>query len=191
MNTIRENKTYEVIINKSRFITVLVKVKNIEEVKSNLENIRNVYKDATHYCYAYIIDDMRKSSDDGEPGGTAGVPMMEILLKNELNYVLCIVVRYFGGIKLGAGGLVRAYASSCKDALEGEIIPLIYGKKIKFITTYDNQKAIDYYLKDFKVLKTYHENVIYEVDIPNDYVEKLLTYKLDVILVNDILIEKK
>lgn len=81
MHTILKDNIAEIEINKSRFIALLFKVKTVDEVKSKINKIKNDYRDATHYCYAYIINDNRKSSDDGEPGGTAGVPIMEVLLK--------------------------------------------------------------------------------------------------------------
>ena len=83
MFTIENNSSKEIIINKSRFITELIKIKNVDEVNNYLEEIKNKYKDATHYCYAYIIDSICKSSDDGEPGGTAGVPILQVLQKND------------------------------------------------------------------------------------------------------------
>ena len=166
MKSIKEDLVFKQEINKSIFITELYKVKNIEEVKEHIQNIKLKYKDATHYCYAYIIDDQKKSSDDGEPGGTAGVPIMEVLLKNELNYILCIVIRYFGGIKLGAGGLVRAYSSSVSNALlKSKIINICDGYKVSFETDYKNQNKIDYLLKDYKVIKSFDQNVQYTLFI--------------------------
>ena len=160
MKTINETITNQIDINKSIFITKIYKVSSIEEAKEKLINIKDEYKDATHYTYAYIIDDNKKSSDDGEPGGTAGVPIMNVLLKNELNYILCIVIRYFGGIKLGAGGLVRAYTKAVVDALKNqELIELIDGYIIKINTSYENQKNLDFLLKDFNVNKTYNETI--------------------------------
>ena len=129
MKTIKENVINKIEINKSIFITELIKVKEKEEITKYLDEIKNKYKDATHYCYAYIIDDNKKSSDDGEPGGTAGVPIMDTLNKADLNYILCVVIRYFGGIKLGAGGLVRAYRKSVSEALSkasiNEGVPIV------------------------------------------------------------------
>ena len=92
-----------ITINKSKFITNLISVNNIDEINYNLNIIKNKYKDATHNCYAYIINNNKRFSDDNEPSGTAGLPILDCLEKNNLNYVLCIVTRYFGGIKLGAG----------------------------------------------------------------------------------------
>ena len=128
MKTIKENTNNKIIINKSEFICDLIKVYDIEEVKKELEQIKSKYKDANHYCYAYIIDDNKKSSDDGEPGGTAGVPIMESLNSQNLNYILCIVTRYFGGIKLGAGGLIRAYRKAVNGCIKiSELRELING----------------------------------------------------------------
>ena len=109
MFTIKENLENKIIINKSIFITKLIKIKNVNDFNEKMKEIKNEYKYATHYCYAYIIDNYKKESDDGEPKGTAGIPIIETLDKFKLNYVLCVVIRYFGGIKLGAGGLIRAY----------------------------------------------------------------------------------
>lgn len=109
-----------IIIQKSEFITHLFRVESVDEVNTILEAIRKKYYDATHNCYAYIIgdnQDIQKCSDDGEPAKTAGAPMMDVLKKNNMTNILAIVTRYFGGILLGAGGLVRAYSSSVSEAL--------------------------------------------------------------------------
>ena len=169
MKTINETVTNQIDINKSIFITKIYKVSSLDDIKEKLTEIKDEYKDATHYTYAYIVDDLRKSSDDGEPGGTAGVPIMNVLLKNELNYILCIVVRYFGGIKLGAGGLVRAYTKAVVEALKNEIlIELTEGYKIKIKTAYENQKNLDFLLRNFNVNKTYGNEIEYIVEIPKE-----------------------
>lgn len=173
MKSIKENVTNKIEINKSIFITELIKVKDKDEINKYLEEIKNKYKDATHYCYAYIIDDYKKSSDDGEPGGTAGVPIMDTLNKANLNYILCIVIRYFGGIKLGAGGLVRAYRKSVSDALtQTELNELINGYEIILETSYDKQKDLEYIIKD-NYKKDYKENVIYTIECNKDIKEQL------------------
>ena len=149
-------------------------VKSIEEIKSYLKAIKTKYKDATHYCYAYIIDDIKKSSDDGEPGGTAGVPIMEVLLKNDLNYVLCIVIRYFGGIKLGSGGLARAYSSSVSNSLiNASIVNLCNGYNICFSVDYKLQNKIDYIFKNYIFSKTYDETVNYKLSIKEKDIQLL------------------
>lgn len=110
MQTIKENNSDKYEVKQSKFITLLYKINNIDDVNKYLQEAKNNYKDATHYCYAYKFDDIQKFSDDGEPGGTAGLPIMEVLNKRNISNVLCIVVRYFGGIKLGAGPLLRSYS---------------------------------------------------------------------------------
>ena len=180
MNTIKENVTYKQEIDKSVFITELIKVNNISLVKDKLDDIKDKYKDATHYCYAYIIDDNKKSSDDGEPGGTAGIPMMEVLLKKDLNYILCVVIRYFGGIKLGSGGLVRAYSSSVSNALSNAILVRISdGYKISFNVDYKEQKQIEYLLKDTEYKKSYNEQVNYIASIKEKDLIKLDEAKIE------------
>ena len=165
-----KDDVYELEINKSRFITLLYRVKSIDEVKNKLNYVKDLYKDATHYCYAYIIDDNKKSSDDGEPGGTAGVPIMEVLLKNDLNFILCVVVRYFGGIKLGAGGLVRAYSNSIVEALKlTSNIELIEGYLIELEFSYDQVKLVDYILNDKNIVnKEYNDNIVYKFYLCKD-----------------------
>ena len=116
MKTVIDNIN-EIIINKSRFICLTCNIADVNEVNKKLEEIKNKYKDATHYCYAYIIGGMEKANDDGEPSGTAGVPILNVLQKEGLKNVLCVVVRYFGGIKLGAGGLTRAYTKAASGVL--------------------------------------------------------------------------
>lgn len=190
MKTIINDYESEIEINKSRFITLLYKIKSVDIVKKKIEITKEKYKDATHYCYAYIIDNNKKSSDDGEPGGTAGVPIMEVLLKNDLNYILCVVVRYFGGIKLGAGGLVRAYSKSVSSSLvEDNIISLIPGYEVLFSINYDNQKNIDYLLRDLKVEKEYLDIVKYKVYIPKDKIN--LLDNIDYLIEKEIYIETK
>lgn len=118
MYTITRNWRREIVIEKSRFICTLQKVSTEAEAQDFLKDIRKEFWDATHNCSAYIVDALtQRSSDDGEPGGTAGIPMLEVLRKNKLEGVAAVVTRYFGGIKLGAGGLVRAYSASVAGAL--------------------------------------------------------------------------
>lgn len=121
MLTIAKNSQTEIIIEKSRFICSLIKVYAEEEATAAIAKIKKDYWDATHNCTAYIIGDnaeFQKSSDDGEPSGTAGIPMLEVLKKKDITNTLAIVTRYFGGIKLGSGGLIRAYSKSVSSAIE-------------------------------------------------------------------------
>lgn len=113
--------TYEntIIINKSRFIAQAFRVDSIEEIEEILAKTKKKYYDATHNCYAYRLgDNIQKMSDDGEPAKTAGAPMLDVLLKQDITNVLVIVTRYFGGTLLGAGGLVRAYSSATSEVLK-------------------------------------------------------------------------
>lgn len=110
--TVTEN-----VIEKSRFIAAAVNVQTVDDALQFVNAKRKKYFDATHNCYAYIIGDKMKFSDDGEPQGTAGLPILECIKNKRLDYVCVVVTRYFGGVKLGAGGLVRAYAGSCADVL--------------------------------------------------------------------------
>lgn len=174
MKTITGEKVNEIVINKSRFITLVTNVYSIDEVKEKLKEIKKKYKEASHYCYAYIINGYQKSSDDKEPSGTAGMPILNVLKNNELNYILCVVIRYFGGIKLGAGGLVRAYSSSVKEALEKcEFGSLIPGFKLIIDFDYENMKQIDYILKDVPIKKNYEFKVIYEFKLTCDDYENI------------------
>ena len=117
MKSIKEIIKNELVIKKSKFITLLYPVSSEEDISVYLENIKREYKGATHYCYAYKIKVIEKCSDDGEPSKTAGMPILNVLKNEELDYVLAIVIRYFGGIKLGAGGLVRAYSKSVRESI--------------------------------------------------------------------------
>jgi uncharacterized YigZ family protein len=94
----------------SSFIAFVTIVESLDEVETQLQTVRTKYEDASHHCYAYKLGQAMKFSDDGEPGGTAGRPMLGVLTKRNLDHVLAVVTRYFGGTKLGAGGLVRAYS---------------------------------------------------------------------------------
>ena len=119
MFTIVKDFRQEIVIEKSRFICTLKKVQSEAEAQEFIKTIKKEFWDATHNCSAYIVDDMaQRSSDDGEPSGTAGLPMLEVLRKNKLTNTAAVVTRYFGGIKLGAGGLVRAYTNSVAEAVK-------------------------------------------------------------------------
>ena len=141
MLSIKENVSYTLEIKKSKFISLLFRINSLDDISMYLEKVKNTYKDATHYCYAYKIDNLKKASDDGEPGGTAGLPILEVLDKKNLDNILCIVVRYFGGIKLGAGGLLRAYSNSVKEVINiANIIELVDSYIIE-ITTNDTNDS--------------------------------------------------
>lgn len=164
-----------IVINKSKFITNLICVDNKEEVLNALSDIKNKYKDATHHCYAYIIDNTKRFSDDNEPNGTAGMPILECLEKNNLNHVLCVVTRYFGGTKLGAGNLLRAYSNSVSIALnKTDKVRLINGYKIKLEFDYNNIRDIEKLIKDYEVIdKIFDKTIIYYVLVDEKFSNNL------------------
>ncbi len=122
LKTIKEDVTAQIVEKKSKFISDLFYVSSVEDAENKLSQIRKKYHDARHHCFAYRIQTkdgiIEKASDDGEPSGTAGAPMLTLLTKTELANVLVVVTRYFGGILLGTGGLVRAYSQATKEAIE-------------------------------------------------------------------------
>lgn len=115
INLIKNN---EILIKKSKFLGFLYEISNLEEIKEILNNLKKEHKKATHICYAYKVGVNAKYSDDGEPSGTAGKPIYNIIEKKNLNNILIVVIRYFGGIKLGAGGLFRAYSNCASELLK-------------------------------------------------------------------------
>lgn len=169
MKTI-EYANNEIIVNKSKFITIIKHVKNIEEINDFLILLNKNYKDSTHICYAYIIDNCKKYNDDSEPNGTAGLPILNVLEKNNLNYIICCVVRYFGGIKLGKSRLLRAYSNSVVECINKSTIKeVIDCYKILLKIDYSDIKKMDEFLKNYKIIyKEFNDKIIYEVLIPCD-----------------------
>ena len=110
--------TYTLEIKKSKFIAYYYEVDNVDDVKEILESLKKEHKKARHIPYADKIDGYIKKSDDKEPSGTSGMPILNIIEKNSLNHTLIAIVRYFGGIKLGAGGLIRAYSNTAKEVIK-------------------------------------------------------------------------
>ena len=190
MKTLKSNSINEIIIKNSRFITLLYKLNDVNEVNSIVDEVKELYPKANHYCYAYITDNARRSSDDGEPGGTAGAPMLNVLDKEELINVLAITVRYFGGIKLGAGGLVRAYSKSVRDAvIASDLVDVVKGYRMNIIISYDMQKNLDYLLKKYVVVnKQFNDKVIYTILLPIDKLSILGGYEYEIL--NEEYIEK-
>ncbi len=149
--TIKENTSAEIIEKKSKFIANLYYVQSIEEAEYILQNTRKKYYDARHNCYAYNIrttngDFISKSSDDGEPSGTAGKPILNIITKNELFNVLIIVTRYFGGILLGTGGLVKAYSNATLMAIQNaQFLIEETGVEMELLVDYSDFNRLNYY----------------------------------------------
>ena len=170
MYSIKNNTSNTQVIKKSKFITKLYRINNVDDIDTILNNLKIEYKDSTHICYAYIVNSKEKCFDDNEPSGTAGMPMLNVLKNNNLTNVLAVVIRYFGGIKLGAGGLTRAYSNSINDALKlVDKVELTYGYLIEMEFKYDNLKLIDYMLYDKKVInKEYNDNILYTFYLSED-----------------------
>ena len=188
MYSIKNNTIYTYEIKKSKFITLLYRINSIDDIDSLLVKAKKDYKDATHYCYAYKIETIKKCSDDGEPSGTAGIPILEVLDKKNIDNILCIVIRYFGGIKLGAGGLIRAYTTSVKEALENvDIIELSDGYLVELEVSYDLKKDIEYIFKDNIIDSNYQDKIIYTLEIDN--LDKLKNYNYKIL--KEIKIEMK
>lgn len=164
MFTIKELSQYEIVIEKSRFITTLIPVKNMAEVTKALADTRKKYFDATHNCYAYIIgldQAIKKQSDDGEPAKTAGFPMLNVLEKNNLCNILAITTRYFGGTLLGAGGLVRAYSNSVIEALNHtEIFEITSLQKIIISIDYPYYSLLEEEIKKYDIINIRFSNSV-------------------------------
>ena len=167
MKTIAKAVESEINVKKSQFICHLFPTKTKKESKEIILKVNEQYNDATHNCTAYIVSDGEGFDDDGEPGGTAGKPMINVLRKNELHNVTAVVTRYFGGIKLGAGGLVRAYSKSVLEAInEAEILEVELYDVYKLIFEYSDIKLADGEVRNNNldvIAKDYSDKVIYEV----------------------------
>ncbi|GGK25903.1 YigZ family protein [Streptomyces camponoticapitis] len=119
--TVARRGIHETEVNRSRFICALAPATTEEEAQAFVAAVRREHPTATHNCFAYVIGaeaSVQKASDDGEPGGTAGAPMLQMLMRRDVRYVVAVVTRYYGGVKLGAGGLIRAYGGAVGEALD-------------------------------------------------------------------------
>lgn len=149
----------ETVIEKSRFIASAIHADSVEKAVEFVNEKRKQYFDATHNCYAYVVGDKAKFSDDGEPQGTAGMPIYECLKNSGLDRICVVVTRYFGGIKLGAGGLVRAYNGSCAEVLKRcEKLQMTDCTRLEVEIDYSLLKPLRRALQPFAV----EENVIYD-----------------------------
>ena len=191
IKTILANSSSELDVKKSKFIANIIKITDEQDAKEKLNQIRKKYSDARHNCYAYIIYDnetktkIEKSSDDREPSGTAGIPMLTLLQKNNLVNVLIVVTRYFGGILLGTGGLVRAYTDSSKQALEAaKIIELQYGEILEYCIEYDEFEYFKYICEknNIEIVKTeYSNNIKAIIKLKEEDKSLFSTYKCRII----------
>lgn len=190
--TILNDETAEIVEKKSKFIANLIHVESVEEAEDKIKEIKKKYHDARHNCVAYRVSEggqiVEKSSDDGEPSGTAGGPMLNILKKNNLCNLVVIVTRYFGGILLGTGGLVRAYSEVTQHAIERSTkIMKVQGVEIEVGLDYSNLEIFKYYCKnnDINIKDTnYYENIVLKIEMEknrkNIFLRDIETKKLNV-----------
>ena len=182
MYTISENSAYEIVEKKSKFIANLIYIESKEEAENIIKEYKKRFHDARHNCYAYRVYDeneiYEKSSDDGEPSGTAGAPMLNLLQKNDLCNIIIIVTRYFGGILLGTGGLVRAYSGATVGAIDNckkaKIEP---GTEFQIELDYPNYKSLQYYCNKNNITiknSEYNENITCILEMNNTIKDRFL-----------------
>lgn len=180
--TIKQPVQAEIVEKKSKFIANLFRVESVQEAEERIKEIKKKYFDAKHNCMAYRIHKdnriFEKSSDDGEPSGTAGAPMLNIFQKNNLSNILIIVTRYFGGILLGTGGLVRAYSDCLLKAIEeSHLVNLCFGTEMLITTNYSDFERFKYYCRNHDILITnveYCEWIHCKIELEDAKKEKLL-----------------
>ena len=199
--TIDKDVTAEIVEKKSKFIAHVFHVETVEEAEEKIKETKKLHYDARHNCYAFSIFSkegiVNRFSDDGEPSGTAGSPMLNILNSKGITNCVVIVTRYFGGILLGTGGLVRAYTGAMQEALK-EISEVIKdtGLEVRLQTTYQDLEKMKYYLKqnDIDITNTeFSENVDVFIDITEEKYDGLLKQKNDLnfkIINHEIIMEK-
>lgn len=170
----------EYIEKKSKFIAHVFSVNSELEATELIGQMKKKYWDARHNCSAYVIGkegQITRCSDDGEPSGTAGRPMLEVLLSAGIRNILVVVTRYFGGTLLGTGGLVRAYTKAIQEGLSNSEIALMkLGKNIHIYTDYSGIGKIQYQLESMNITKyhtEYGENVIFQLTVPINYIDAL------------------
>ncbi|MBR1971108.1 MAG: YigZ family protein [Clostridia bacterium] len=168
----------ETVINKSRFIGTSFSCSSEEEARKIVEQIRKEYSDATHNCYAFIFDTLgngMRYSDDGEPQGTAGLPILEVIKNKGLVNTGVVITRYFGGVKLGAGGLVRAYAGAAADVLNNsEIVEMCEGVIFNVIVDYTLSNVIEKSFGNALILsKEYSEVITYQLIVKKEQYQDL------------------
>ncbi|MBI5974057.1 YigZ family protein [Staphylococcus canis] len=181
--TIKKEHIIENVINKSRFIAHIKPVFTEDEAKAFIDEKKKEHREATHNCSAYTIGDtmhIQKASDDGEPSGTAGVPMLEMLKKLDIHNAAVVVTRYFGGIKLGTGGLIRAYGGAVRDVIQDigrvELRPAI---PAQVTIDYDLTGKFEYELQstDFLLRDTvYTDRVTYHIDVIQEDYEQFIQF---------------
>lgn len=190
LKTIKNDTSAEIIQKKSKFIANLFYVQTEQEAEDKIKEIRKKYYDARHNCYAYSIMTekgiINRMSDDGEPSGTAGMPMLNILIKQELVNVLVIVTRYFGGILLGTGGLVRAYSDATINSIKkAELVGEEIGYEEVVKLDYQDFEKFQYYCQKnaISIIKIeYEENIKCKIEITKEEKDKIIKLKEESIL---------
>ena len=175
MKSIINKETYEVTIKNSKFIGVIIPIESTFDIKNNINKLKEEYKNATHYCYAFKLINDKGFSDDREPNKTAGIPILTIIESENLVNVLVVVIRYFGGIKLGPGGLIRAYSSTTKEVINKcTKVDLIKGYIASITFNYSKEKEINYLLKNSIIKnKDYKEDCTYIIEVTKDILDTL------------------
>ena len=179
--TIGKSVETETVINKSRFISIAYPVEHWEHALTILSSLKKTYWDSTHICYGCIADSLGNNmrfSDDGEPQGTAGKPILEVIKQKSLKMVLIAVVRYFGGIKLGAGGLIRAYSKAACEVLDkAEIITISPKVCMSLKVSYSDLKKIEYLINNKDEIevtdKVWEEDVTVLLQVNKSYFDQL------------------
>ena len=176
---LKEETIHKIIIEKSEFITYMKRCDSVEEYKEYLNAIKKKHYDATHHCSAFISDDIKRSSDDGEPAGTAGVPILSTLEKKGMQNTCAIVVRYFGGIKLGAGGLIRAYGNAVSETIaNAKCYEEVLINKYQISLAYDVAQKLDHFLSTHTTIidTNYDLDVTYTYITNDDIEETIMAY---------------
>ncbi|QTD66948.1 YigZ family protein [Lactobacillus gasseri] len=178
--TIGKTGQHELIIKKSKFICSLARTETVEEAQEFIEQVSKKYHDATHNTYAYTLglnDNQVKASDNGEPSGTAGIPELKTLQLMKLKNVTAVVTRYFGGIKLGAGGLIRAYSNSVTEAAQNiGVVKCVMQQLIQFSIPYNRIDEINHYLEENRISiasQEYTTNVTIQIYLDLDQIQKV------------------
>ena len=167
-NTIESELIVEQEISKSKFLTYLAPVMNEDEAKEYLRNIKKMHPKATHHCSAYVVGEIERSNDDGEPASSAGLPMLQVLRGNNLTGVIAVVVRYFGGIKLGVGGLIRAYGSSVTQSIEAAKVLYpedVYTMTLQFPYEFTNEVELVIARYATIIDREYGEKALYTIEL--------------------------
>ena len=169
-----------ITIEKSKFICYMKHIKTEQEFKDYLSEIKKKHYDATHVCSAFVCHNIQRSNDDGEPSGTAGAPILNVLTKNNLDETCALVVRYFGGIKLGASGLIRAYGNSVKSCLENAtLLEDVEYDEYQLTLSYELANKVDYYLRNNTILldTKYDQDVTYDFAIEDEkLIDNIIEY---------------